>query len=67
MEKTAVVEVERFIEHPLYKKTLKRTKKYHAHDEEKVCHEGDVVRVMETRPISKTKCWRVVEVVKKAN
>ena len=67
MEKTAVVLVERMIEHRLYKKTMKRTKKYHAHDENGICNVGDEVRLMETKPISKTKCWRVVEVVKKAN
>lgn len=67
MDKTAVVQVERLIEHRLYKKTMKRTKKYHAHDENGICSVGDEVRVMETRPISKTKCWRVVEIIKKAN
>ena len=66
MEKTAVVRVERMLEHPLYKKTMKRTKKYHAHDEDNRCNPGDTVRVMETRPLSKTKCWRVVDVLKKA-
>ena len=67
MDKTAVVRVERLVEHRLYKKTMKRTKKYHAHDENGICNVGDEVRLMETRPISKTKCWRVVEIVKKAN
>jgi small subunit ribosomal protein S17 len=67
MDKTAVVLVERLIEHRLYKKTMKRTKKYHAHDENGICNVGDEVRMMETKPISKTKCWRVLEVVKKAN
>ena len=67
MEKTAVVRVERLVEHPLYKKTLKRSKKYHAHDEKNECQVGDTVRVMETRPLSRTKCWRVVEILKKAN
>jgi small subunit ribosomal protein S17 len=66
MEKTAVVRVERMLEHPLYKKTMKRTTKYHAHDEDNRCNPGDTVRVMETRPLSKTKCWRVVDVLKKA-
>ena len=66
MEKTAVVQVERFVEHPLYKKTIKRTRKYHAHDENNECNIGDTVRLMETRPLSKTKCWRVAEIVKKA-
>lgn len=67
MAKTAVIQVERLLEHPLYGKTIKRSKKYHAHDENGVCGEGDLVKVMETRPISKTKCWRVVEVLKKAS
>lgn len=66
MDKTAVVLVERNIEHPLYKKTMKRSKKYHAHDEKNECGVGDTVRVMETRPLSKTKCWRVVEILEKA-
>lgn len=66
MDKTAVVRVERMVEHPLYKKTMKRTRNYHAHDESNACNPGDTVRVMETRPLSKTKCWRVVDVLKKA-
>jgi len=67
MDKTAVVRVERLVEHRLYKKTMKMTKKYHAHDENGDCNVGDEVRLMETKPISKTKCWRVVEIVKRAN
>ncbi|MCA9448585.1 MAG: 30S ribosomal protein S17, partial [Candidatus Omnitrophica bacterium] len=67
MDKTAVVRVERLVEHRLYKKTMKRTKNYHAHDEKGECGVGDEVRLMETKPISKTKCWRVVEIIKKAN
>ncbi|MBW7940668.1 MAG: 30S ribosomal protein S17, partial [Candidatus Omnitrophica bacterium] len=59
MDKTAVVLVERPVEHPLYGKTIKRSKKYHAHDENNSCGEGDIVRMMETRPLSRTKCWRV--------
>lgn len=66
MDKTAVVLVERNIEHPLYQKTMKRSKKYHAHDEKNECGVGDTVRLMETRPLSKTKCWRVVEIIEKA-
>ncbi len=66
MDKTAVVVVERLVEHPLYGKTVKSSCKYHAHDEQNQCGEGDMVRMMETRPISKTKCWRIVEIVKKA-
>ena len=67
MNKTVVVQVDRFVEHPLYRKTQQKSKKFHAHDEKGVCKEGDVVRMMETRPLSKTKCWRVVEVVKQAS
>jgi small subunit ribosomal protein S17 len=67
MQKTAVVRVDRLVEHPLYQKTQKQSKKFHAHDEKGICAEGDVVKMMETRPVSKTKCWRVIEVVKKAS
>lgn len=67
MDKTAVVLVKRLVEHPLYGKTIKRSKKYHAHDENNSCSEGDIVKMMETRPLSRTKCWRVVEIVKKAS
>ncbi len=66
MQKTVVVLVERLVEHPLYRKTIKWTKKYHAHDENGSAKEGDLVRMVETRPLSKTKCWRVVEIIKKA-
>jgi len=66
MDKTAVVVVERLVEHPLYRKTVKSSQKYHAHDEQNQCGEGDVVRMMETRPLSKTKCWRIVEILRKA-
>lgn len=65
-QKTVVVVVERRVSHPLYGKQVVRTKKYHAHDEENVAHAGDVVRIVETRPLSKTKRWRVVEVVEQA-
>ena len=67
MDKTIVVTVDRLVQHPLYGKTIKRRSKLYAHDEENQCHEGDIVRVMETRPISRTKCWRVVEIIKKAS
>jgi small subunit ribosomal protein S17 len=66
MDKTVVVLVERVTSHPLYKKRIKRSKKYHAHDAENICREGDVVEIMETRPLSKTKRWRVTNIVKKA-
>ena len=66
MDKTVVVAVERRYAHPLYGKQVTRTKKYHAHDEENDAHVGDVVRIVETRPLSKTKRWRVAEVVERA-
>ncbi|MFC1529968.1 30S ribosomal protein S17 [Gemmatimonadota bacterium] len=67
MDKTVVVTVDRLVRHPLYGKTIKRRAKLYAHDEENQCHEGDIVRVVETRPLSRTKCWRVVEIIKKAS
>jgi len=60
-EKTVVVKVERRVKHPLYGKIIKRSKKYHAHDEGNEFHEGETVRIEETRPISKLKTWRVIE------
>ena len=66
MNKTITVSVERMVEHPLYKKSIKQTKKFKAHDKDDACHTGDVVRIRETRPLSKTKRWRLVEVVKRA-
>ncbi len=66
MDKTIVVEVESRMPHPLYKKIVKKTKKYKAHDEENSCGVGDVVKIMETRPISRTKRWRLVEILEKA-
>ncbi len=66
MDKTVVVAVERRYPHPLYGKQVTRTKKYHAHDEKNEYHPGDVVRIMETRPLSKLKRWRVVEVIERA-
>ena len=62
--KTVVVEVERRYIHPLLKKTVRRSKKYHAHDEKNEAKTGDKVRIAETRPLSKTKRWRLVEVLK---
>jgi len=66
MDKTVVVAVETSVRHKVYKKTVKRTYKLKAHDEENACKVGDKVKVMETRPLSKDKRWRVVEVVEKA-
>ena len=66
MDKTVSVAVTRYVEHPLYKKAVKRTRKFKAHDKENACQVGDAVRIRETRPQSKTKRWRVVEIVKRA-
>ncbi len=66
MEKTAVVRVERIKKHPLYKKTMKRHKKYLAHDEQNSCTVGDVVEITPSRPLSKRKRWLVYRIVKKA-
>ena len=66
MDKTIVVAVEDSVKHPLYKKIIKRTVKLKAHDENNECTIGDRVRVMETRPLSKEKRWRLVEVIEKA-
>ena len=65
MEKTITVAVEDFVRHSLYGKAVKRTKKFKAHDEENTCSIGDTVRIMETRPLSKSKRWRLVEIVEK--
>lgn len=67
MDKSITVAVDRQVAHPLYKKVLRRTKRYHAHDAENTCNVGDVVRIRETRPLSKTKCWKLVEIVKRAD
>ena len=66
MDKTIVVAVQDNVKHPLYKKIVKRTYKLHAHDENNECGIGDTVKVMETRPLSKTKRWRLVEIIEKA-
>lgn len=66
MDKTIVVAIEDSVQHPLYKKVIKRTYKLKAHDEENTCGIGDKVKVMETRPLSKDKRWRLVEVIEKA-
>ena len=65
MAKTVTVEVERKVKHPIYGKFVKKTTKFHAHDEQNTCSIGDTVRIMETRPLSKTKRWRLVEIVEK--
>jgi small subunit ribosomal protein S17 len=66
MDKTVVVSVQRRVKHPKYGKFVKFTKKFHANDDSNDCHTGDTVRIMETRPLSKTKKWRVVEVIERA-
>ena len=66
MDKTIVVAVEDHVKHPLYKKIVKRTYKLKAHDEQNECKTGDTVKVMETRPLSKDKRWRLVEIMEKA-
>jgi small subunit ribosomal protein S17 len=66
MDKTVLVRIDRKVRHPLYKKTVARSNKLAAHDEDNEAHLGDTVRVMETRPLSKTKRWRVVEIVERA-
>jgi small subunit ribosomal protein S17 len=65
MTKTITVAVERKVKHPMYGKFLKKTTKFHAHDEKNECSIGDTVKIMESRPLSKTKRWRLVEVVEK--
>jgi len=66
MDKSVVVQVERFVQHKVYKKFIKRYKRYHAHDETNECRLGDEVKIIETRPLSKLKRFRVTEIVKKA-
>ncbi|MGQ9823512.1 MAG: 30S ribosomal protein S17 [Desulfotomaculales bacterium] len=66
MEKTVVVAVETLVRHPLYQRTVRRTRKFKAHDENNACRVGDRVRIMETRPLSKEKRWRVVEIIQRA-
>ena len=66
MDKTIVVAIEDSVKHPLYKKIIKRTVKFKAHDEKNECKAGDRVRIMETRPLSKDKRWRLVEIIEKA-
>lgn len=66
MEKSIVVSEVKRVKHPMYGKFVLKTKKYVAHDEKNDCNIGDTVRIMETRPLSKTKCWRLVEIIEKA-
>ena len=66
MEKTVTVRLERLVKHPLYGKYIRRSSKVHAHDENNDCNEGDTVRISQTRPVSKTKAWTVIEVVERA-
>ncbi|MFN4081010.1 MAG: 30S ribosomal protein S17 [Saprospiraceae bacterium] len=66
MDKTIAVQVERRLRHPIYGKFVKRSKKFFAHDEENTCNVGDLVRIMETRPLSKKKRWRLVEIIERA-
>ncbi len=67
MEKTRVVAVERFIRHPRYQRVVRKTKRFKVHDEENVAHLGDTVLIVETRPLSKDKRWRVIEVLERAS
>ena len=66
MEKSIVVMVERKVKHPLYGKFIKKSTKFIAHDQENTCNEGDTVKIMETRPLSKNKNWRLVEIIERA-
>ena len=66
MDKSIVVSVVKRVKHPMYGKFVLQTKKFVAHDEKKDCNIGDTVRIMETRPLSKTKCWRLVEIIERA-
>ena len=66
MEKTIVVATTFKEKHPIYGKFVSKTKKYHVHDEKNECNVGDTVLIMETRPLSKTKCWRLVQIVERA-
>lgn len=66
MDKTITISVERRVKHPIYSKTMKSSKKFLAHDEQNSCNIGDTVRIMETRPLSKRKRWRLVEIIERA-
>ena len=66
MDKSITVQVERRVKHPMYKKFVKKTTRFSAHDEKNECNIGDTVRLMETKPLSKNKCWRLVEIIERA-
>ena len=66
MDKSIIVSIERRVKHPLYGKFVKKTSRFVAHDEKNSCNEGDTVRIMETRPLSKSKNWRLVEIIERA-
>ena len=66
MDKSITVQVERRVKHPMYKKFVKKTTRFSAHDENNECKIGDRVRIMETKPLSKNKCWRLVEIIERA-
>ena len=66
MEKSIVVSIERKVKHALYGKFVKKTSKFVVHDEDNACNEGDTVKIMETRPLSKSKCWRLVQILERA-
>ena len=66
MQKSITVAIEKKVKHPIYKKFFKKTTKFIAHDEKNECNEGDIVKIMETRPLSKLKRWRLVEIIEKA-
>ena len=67
MEKTIVVAVENLVQHPLYKKRIRRTRRFQAHDETNEAHVGDIVLIAETRPMSKNKTWRLVEIIRRSD
>ena len=66
MDKSITIEIVRRVKHPVYGKFVKKTNKFMAHDEQNDCNIGDTVRIMETRPLSKNKCWRLVEIIERA-
>ena len=66
MQKSITVAIEKKVKHPIYKKFFKKTTKFIAHDEKNECNEGDIVKIMETRPLSKLKRWRLIEIIEKA-
>ena len=66
MDKTIVVAEKRKVKHPIYGKFVNKTTKFHVHDESNTCNIGDTVKIMETRPLSKSKCWRLIEIIERA-